>query len=232
MGQHAQGNILRRCAVACVCVVTAVTAPPFNQASAELGDRHTVLVLGDSVLSVLRWAPESNKPLWQAGYNVINEAWGCQSLLGPGCPGSGGKSALERFVEHRDDPIDIVVVGTGYNDVGEANLRRAMRLISGEAKTQGVPVLWLTYHERSTAARKARLYNAELREVAPRHANITLVDWNKHARRRSTWFSHNGVHMNRLGGTKLGAFLAARLDEHFAASEGQITDGGQVADGG
>ncbi len=205
-------------AVAALVAGLCVTTDARNKVSAT-GTRHTVLVLGDSVLSVLRWAPESNKPLWSAGYDIVNEAWGCQSLLGPGCPGSGGRSALQRLQDHRADEIDIVVVGTGYNDVGDQALRAGMRRISAEAKRQGIPVMWLTYHERSVSTRRSRAHNAVLRAHAPKHDNITVVDWNKFARRHSTWFSHQGVHMNRLGGKKLGVFLAARLDEHFAAAD-------------
>ena len=198
---------------------TSALAVTTDGASAE-GTRHTVLVLGDSVLSVLRWAPESNKPMWSAGYDIVNETWGCQSLLGKGCPGSGGRSALERFRDHRADEIDIVVVGTGYNDVGDQTLREGIRSIATEARLHGIPVIWLTYHERSVSTRRSRSHNAVLRSTAPRFENITVVDWNKHARRHTTWFSHGGVHMNRLGGRRLGAFIAARLDEHFAATGG------------
>lgn len=204
--------------IAASLIAGAVAVPAATGGVSASGTRRTVLVLGDSVLSVLRWAPESNQPLWSAGYDVVNEAWGCQSLLGPGCPGSGGRSALQRLQDHRADEIDIVVVGTGYNDVGDQTLRDGMKKISAEARRQGIPVMWLTYHERSVSTRRSRSHNAVVRATAPRLDNVTVVDWNKHARRHSSWFSHKGVHMNRFGGKKLGAFLAARLDEHFAGA--------------
>ena len=215
----ARAFIISASVVASLVAGTVALPAATGGASAE-GTRRTVLILGDSVLSVLRWAPESNKPMWSAGYDPVNETWGCQSLLGKGCPGSGGRSALERFRDHRADEIDIVVVGTGYNDVGDQTLRDGIRAIAAEARVQGIPVIWLTYHERSVSTRRSRTHNAVLRATAPRHDNITVVDWNKYARRHSSWFSHEGVHMNRLGGRKLGAFIAARLDEHFAAAGG------------
>ena len=187
-------------------------------ARARGNSRQKVIILGDSVFSVFRWAPASQQPLWSHGYDIVNEAWGCQSLLGPGCPGSGGKSALQRLVEHRGERLDAVVVGTGYNDVGTSTLRSGMKKIIAEARSQGIPVFWATYFEGGNMRRKARLFNAALRAEATHHDNVTIVEWNDRAQHHRKWFNGDSIHLNGAGGRQLGIFLASVLDE-FTAGE-------------
>lgn len=181
---------------------------------------HRVLVLGDSVLSALRWMPDARRPLWRHGYDIILETWGCQSLLAPGCPGSGGKSAVERLIDHSDDDFDAVVVGTGYNDTSTTDLRRAIRLVTREARRHGAGVVWLTYERRPTIMIKSRLFNAALRSEAARHPTLTVADWAARCRGHDEWFNADGVHLVRAGGMQLGRFLAASLDRHFARING------------
>ena len=91
-----------------LCVAaTSLVAPPAH------AERINVLIVGDSVASVLRWAPESMKPLWGTTYNATLEVWGCQKLLDNGCIDSAKLSALDQIVKHRNDNIDIVVIATG-----------------------------------------------------------------------------------------------------------------------
>ena len=54
-----------------------------------------VVIVGDSVANVLRWAPESMKPLWSSQYNAILETWGCQQIIDKGCSPSSQLSALD-----------------------------------------------------------------------------------------------------------------------------------------
>ena len=189
-------------------------------APARAGSRHSVLVLGDSVFSVFRWAPASQQPFWKHGYDVVNEAWGCQSLLTEGCPGSGGKSALQRLIDHRGEDIDAIVVGTGYNDVGAGNLRLGMRKIVFEARKRNIPVIWATYFEGGNMRRKAREFNAALRAEASHHDNVTVVEWSAHAAGHRKWFNGDSVHLNGAGGRQLAIFLARALDDCLAGKVG------------
>ena len=182
--------------------------------------RHRVLILGDSVFSVFRWAPASQQPLWKHGYDVVNEAWGCQALLTAGCPGSGGKSALERLIDHRGDRIDVIVVGTGYNDVDEGTLRQGMKKIVTEARRTGIPVVWATYVEGGNVRKKARAFNAVVRSEASHHDNVTVAEWGAHAKGHRKWFNGDSIHLNGAGGRQLGIFLAAELDNCLAAQDG------------
>jgi hypothetical protein len=186
-------------------VITSMSVP---HASAQ---RTNVLIVGDSVASVLRWAPESMKPLWGGMYNTTLEVWGCQKLLDPGCIDSARMSALDQIVKHRSDDIDIVIIATGYNDTGPAYLRQAIRKINTEVKSQGASLIWLTYRENGNVKFKSRNFNKVLLEEAKR-LRITLLDWEFIARKNKHWFSGDRVHMNKFGGLQLARQIKKALD--------------------
>jgi hypothetical protein len=198
----------RRLALAVATFCLAITSVAVPQVSAQ---RINVLIVGDSVASVLRWAPESMKPLWGGTYNVTLEVWGCQKLLDPGCVDSARKSALDQIVKHRSDGIDIVVIATGYNDTGGEYVRRAIRKIDAEVKSQGATLMWLTYRENGNVKVKNRTFNKVLREEAKR-LRITLLDWEFIARKNKHWFSGDRVHMNKFGGLQLARQIKKALD--------------------
>jgi hypothetical protein len=187
------------------CAATTLAVP---QASAE---RVNVLIVGDSVASVLRWAPESMKPLWGSTYKTTLEVWGCQKLIDPGCIDSARKSALDQIVKHRSDNIDIVVIATGYNDTGPEYIRRAIRKINAEVKSQGASLMWLTYRENGNVKIKNRAFNKVLRQESKR-LRITLLDWELIARKKKHWFTGDRVHMNRYGGLQLARNIKKALD--------------------
>lgn len=198
----------RQFAFSVVTFCLAVTSIAVPRVSAE---RINVLIVGDSVASVLRWAPESMKPLWGGMYNPTLEVWGCQKLLDPGCVDSARKSALDQIVQHRSDDIDIVVIATGYNDTGAEYVRRAIRKINAEVKSQGASLMWLTYRENGNVKIKNRAFNKVLNEEAKR-LRITLLDWEFIARKNKHWFSGDRVHMNRFGGLQLARHIKKALD--------------------
>ena len=193
-------------AVATFCLVITSVAVPHAHAR-----RVNVLIVGDSVASVLRWAPESMKPLWGGTYNVTLEVWGCQKLLDPGCIDSASKSALDQIVKHRDKDLDIVVIATGYNDTGAEYVRRAIRKINTEVKSQGASLMWLTYRENGNVKFKSRTFNKVLLEEAKR-LRMTLLDWELIARKNKHWFSGDRVHMNKFGGLQLARHIKKALD--------------------
>ena len=203
-----------------VAVATTVVISPSYGARAGASARHRVIIVGDSVFSVLRWAPASQVPLWRHGYDVVNEAWGCQSLMTAGCPGSGNKSTMERLADHRSEKLDAIIVGTGYNDVGPANIRTAMKKIVAFAAERQIPVFWVTYFEGGNMKRKAREFNRVVRAQASHHPSVTVLEWNDHAIGHRNWFNGDSVHLNGAGGRQLGRFLAAALDDHFATADG------------
>jgi hypothetical protein len=181
-----------------------------------------VVIVGDSVANVLRWAPESMKPLWSSQYNAILETWGCQQIIDKGCSPSSQLSALDRIVSHRRDKIDVYVVATGYNDTGNAYLSAAIRKVAREVKSQGATLIWLTYREGGNVEIKNRMFNDVVRKEQKK-LQMELLDWNKISRRNKHWFSGDSVHMNRFGGLQLARHIKKALDAHYGYGSSSTT---------
>jgi hypothetical protein len=201
--------------VLCLAATTLVTPP----AHAE---RINVLIVGDSVASVLRWAPESMKPLWGTTYNATLEVWGCQKLIDKGCIDSAKLSALDQIVKHRKDDIDIVVIATGYNDTGAEYVRKAIRKINAEVKSQGATLMWLTYRENGNVKIKNRAFNAVVKAESKK-LRFTLLDWELIARKNKHWFTGDRVHMNRYGGLQLARHIKMALDTKYGFAQATTT---------
>ena len=173
-----------------------------------------VVIVGDSVANVLRWAPNSMKPLWNSRYNVILETWGCQQLLNEGCNEKTKLSSLDRIVLHRKDKIDVYVVATGYNDTGPAYLANAIAQINAEVKKQGASLIWLTYQENANVKAKSRAFNAVIRAKQVKN-QMQILDWNQISKKKKEWFSGTSVHMNETGGVNFARSIKKALDIHF-----------------
>ena len=183
---------------------------------AHAAEKKNVLIVGDSVSTVLRWSPESMRPLWGKAYNSTLEVWGCQKLLTEGCNPSKNPSALASVLKHKNDNIDIVVVMTGYNDTGDEYLRQAIRKINKAVKEMGAELMWLTYRQNGNVRIKARGFNKVVRQEAKR-LNMSIFDWDAKSRTKSAWFNGASTHMNALGGKALGRGIRAALDLHYAS---------------
>ena len=117
----------------CITLVAALSSPTTAHATRKTSN---VVIVGDSVANVLRWAPGSMKPLWSSQYNALLETWGCQQLIDKGCSQSSDLSSLQRIINHRRDNIDVYIVATGYNDTGPAYLAKAIDAINKEVKNK------------------------------------------------------------------------------------------------
>lgn len=204
----------------CRLLLASVLAIATNVASATHrvnAEQVNVLILGDSVASVLRWSPTSMKSLWKQPFAVTLEVWGCQKLVDPGCL-EGDKaqpSALELLRKNREKNFDIVVVATGYNDTGAPYLQRSIRRIHAEVKKQGAELLWLTYRENGNVRIKARTFNHVVKSQA-KGLKFFVLDWEQISRKQKHWFTGDGVHMNAHGGVRLGNHIRRALDSIVA----------------
>ena len=189
--------------------------------------RIKVLVLGDSVASVLRWSPPTMKAFWKGPFDVTLEVWGCQKLVDPGCIEGNVEqpSALELIRKHRDKNFGIVVVATGYNDTGHEYLRRSIRKIHAEVAGQGAGLMWLTYRENGNVKIKARAFNKVVKNES-RRLKSAVMDWANIARRQKHWFTGDSVHMNAHGGIRLGNHLRRALDSYIATTPVTSTTSG------
>ena len=200
-------------------LVAALCLPTTAQATRKTSN---VVIVGDSVANVLRWAPESMKPLWNSEYNVILETWGCQQLVNKGCSQSSDLSSLQRIISHRRDKIDVYIVATGYNDTGPAYLAKAIDTISKEVKKQGASLIWLTYQENANVKIKSRSFNAVLRAKQNKN-QLEILDWASISRKNKHWFSGDSVHMNRVGGLQLARHIKKALDAHYGRGASSTT---------
>jgi hypothetical protein len=197
--------------VACAVLISLSLSVTPAQASRKT---NKIVIVGDSVANVLRWAPNSMKPLWKSRYNVILETWGCQQLLNEGCNEQTKLSSFDRIVLHRKDKIDVYVVATGYNDTGPAYLAKAVAQISAEVKKQGASLIWLTYQENANVKAKSRTFNAVIRAKQVKN-HMQILDWNRISRNKKKWFSGTSVHMNETGGVNFARSIKSALDIHF-----------------
>jgi len=205
-----------------VIVLSLIAAVSSSTAAHAIRKTSNVVIVGDSVANVLRWAPESMKPLWASQYNAILETWGCQQIIDKGCSPTSQLSALQRIISHRRDNIEVYVVATGYNDTGPTYLARAIDAINKEVKKQGASLIWLTYQENANVKLKSRSFNAVLRTKQNKN-NMEILDWNKISRNNKNWFSGDSVHMNRFGGLQLARHIKKALDAHYGRGASSTT---------
>ena len=204
-------------------IVTSLVIPFCSPTNAHATRKTSnIVIVGDSVANVLRWAPESMKPLWTSQYNAILETWGCQQIIDKGCSPTSQLSALERIVSHRHDNIEVYVVATGYNDTGNSYLGAAIRKVAREVKSQGATLIWLTYREEGNVQIKNRMFNDVVRKEQDR-LHMEILDWEKIARKNSHWFSPDSVHMNRFGGLQLARNIKKALDVHYGRGTSATT---------
>lgn len=205
---------------ALVCSALVVSGAP-TRAHAET---IKVLILGDSVASVLRWSPPAMKAFWKGPYQVTLEVWGCQKLVDPGClEGTVPQaSTLQLIQKHRNEGFDIVVVATGYNDTGEQYLQKSIKRIHTAVKAMGAHLMWLTYRQNGNVRVKARKFNEVVKSQAKR-LNFTVMDWELIARRQKHWFTGDGVHMNSSGGIRLGNHIRRALDAYVSGTPAPTT---------
>jgi len=205
-----------------VIVVSLIAALCLPTAAHAIRKTSNVVIVGDSVVNVLRWAPESMKPLWSSQYNAVLETWGCQQLIDKGCSQSSDLSSLQRIINHRRDNIDVYIVATGYNDTGPAYLAKAIDAINKEVKKQGASLIWLTYQENANVKLKSRSFNVVLRTKQNKN-NMEILDWNKISHKNKHWFSGDSVHMNRFGGLQLARHIKKALDAHYGRGASSTT---------
>lgn len=210
-------EILRRTGalVLATTMVLSVSVAPTGAATPEKKSRKPrVLILGDSVFSMLLVADEALAELNDI-IPVIYRGQPCQKLLTRGCIPEVELSALQQFRNAKGEFTDAVVVATGYNENRANALQESLGEFRREAKRQKVKLIWATYRIAGNVKGKATQFNSELRRAAKRELVFDVFDWNRLSGNRPSWFSGDKVHLSR-GGTmnlarQLGKFLKRTL---------------------
>lgn len=208
--------------VACLAIVTLAQTPAGASSPAKKSGKPRVLVLGDSVFSMLLVSEEALAELNDI-IPVIYRGQPCQKLLTQGCIPEVKLSAIQQFRNARGQFTDAVVVATGYNENRPDALQDALRVFRQEAKKQKVRLIWATYRVAGNVKGKAAQFNSELRRATKRDRSFQVFDWNGIAAKRPSWFSGDKVHLSR-GGTKnlarqLGKFLKRTLATKESTTE-------------
>jgi len=168
-----------------------------------------ITVVGDSVAAELEVQPQA-RALLARGLDVDLELTACRRLAKESCTVAGVRPpTLLQLIAQRGSSLGAVLVVTvGYNDNDDAFGRTVDEVLAACSRAGVRRVVWLTYR----AARHDLLHmNDELRAIARRRHDLTILDWNRYSRSHPSWFAADGVHLTPAGAQGLAAFLHARL---------------------
>ena len=210
--------------IATALLLTVSVAPLHAATPEKKSGKPRVLVLGDSVFSMLLVADEALAELNDI-IPVIYRGQPCQKLLTRGCIPEVELSALQQFRNARGEFTDAVVVATGYNENRSDALQESLAEFRREAKRQKVKLIWATYRIAGNVKGKATQFNSELRRAEKRNIVFDVFDWNRLSGNRPSWFSGDKVHLSRGGTVNLARQLGKFLKRTLATKESTTTQG-------
>jgi len=203
----ADGRVLRFCLISLLAAAALWVAVAHGGQLAESPTR--VTVIGDSVASALSYAEASTEVLGE-GVDLDLQLAPCRRLVGSSCPYGGSRPPTLVELLPTLQLGSTVVVVVGYNDY-ESTFDDAVETSLQALRKAGVEhVLWLTLR----AERQSYLsMNDVIRAAAPRHPEMTVVDWNLYSRSHPDWFQDDGLHLNGDGALALATLVHRSLDE-------------------
>lgn len=191
-------------------VVTTAAAPSAAAPATPAPARPPhVLVIGDSILTAVLWDEESRAILGR-GLDLELDVGICRRLVGSSCPFEGTEvPTLVDVVNARGTSLgSVVLVEAGYNDVPTAFAEGAESAISALLGAGVRHILWADLREWQP---QYIGMNRDLRAVARRHPEVTIVEWNAYAREHYSWFQSDGTHLLHDGATAMAALFNASL---------------------
>lgn len=218
------------------------TAPPDRNPMPPGGKR--VLFVSDSSFAGIRWAGTRGS-LTGAEFDLRLES--CRRLIGVSCRGREGYTAPTALSEVRSvtpGTVDVLVMGTGYNDHA-SQFRSGFAQVMSAARDAGIErVVWITYREPVTYRSPSELSNAAtfaannhvLRAAAASGAwpELRLLDWHAHTLDSTGWLAPDGVHFTAAGALEATLFVSRALahdDRRPCGPHGGHTEpGGWCAD--
>jgi hypothetical protein len=193
-------------------VLGLLVAPSGTGTPSVLPIKKEALLVGDSVMSILLHT-DAALTLLEKEHPFLLRSVPCQRLIFVGCKPFAKDSSLKLLQMNKGKFSTVVVVGTGYNDLDDANFARAVREITSEAKTQGVEVLWLTYRQAGNVRMKSVSYNRQLFELEKKIDNLHILRWCDISNGHPEWFTADSVHMNATGGLALAKAISAAIGQ-------------------
>jgi lysophospholipase L1-like esterase len=165
-------------------------------------------------------------------------------LTGVSCKGREGyapPTALTEVESIATGSVDVLVVGTGYNDFA-SRFHAGFVAVMQAARARGISrVVWITYREpvsytSPSHASNAAAYvaaNATLRSEAEsgNWPELSLFDWNAYSAGQSGWLASDGVHLT-VEGARQAAMWVSRSLAHADRRPCPAGIGGASAPGG
>jgi hypothetical protein len=202
------GNVLGAIAL----VLGLLVAPSGTGTPSVQSTKKEALLVGDSVMSILLHT-DAALNLLEKEHPFLLRSVPCQRHIFEGCIPAAKDSSLKMLQMNKGKFSNVVVVGTGYNDMDDANFARAVREITSEAKLQGVQVLWLTYRQAGNVRMKSVSYNRQLFKLEKKIDNLHILRWCDISNGHPEWFTADSVHLNATGGLALAKAISVAIGQ-------------------
>jgi peptidoglycan/LPS O-acetylase OafA/YrhL len=181
-------------------------APDLSDISRKSASRHSVLLIGDSVMSAL--SPRYSNAM----QNINNSYWSlrfqagvCRRLTTPGCLHGKPESALSVLRNNTD--VYAVVIMIGHNDDRGAGFRRSISQITHELSD--IPhVFWLTMREVNNSYSVA---NSIIKEESASNKNTRIIDWAQISKNQDSWVAEDGTHLTAAGARNMASIITMEL---------------------
>ncbi|MFL5928102.1 MAG: hypothetical protein ACJ77E_14330 [Gaiellaceae bacterium] len=189
-----------RAVLAAVVALVVVLVPTSTAA------RPHVTLIADSVAGALLW-DSAAAAIFSHGLEADLELRSCRRLASPSCAAAGESappSALD-LIRARGRGIGRnVLIAVGYNDSPDIYARGIEQTLAA-LRADGVEqVFWMTLRAVGGEYLES---NAAIFAAAKRHPELTVLDWNAHARGHDEWFQADGLHPVDSGARAMARFM-------------------------
>jgi sirohydrochlorin ferrochelatase len=185
------------------------------------GAQHVTLI-GDSVADAIP-GDDSAVAILRQGIDLDLEVAPCRRVEGEGCPYEGTRppSAVQLIQSLGSKLGDNVVVAVGYNDFEDQYAGNVEDAVNALAAAGVKRIFWLTLR----AARHPYLsMNDDIAQVAAKHPQVTVIDWNVYSRSHPDWFQTDGLHLLGPGAEAMATLIhKSLLTAGVAAKPARIT---------
>ena len=198
----------------CIALAIAGLAGGAQAGAATFVASPRVTVIGDSVLTAVLWNEEPRRIL-SRGFDVELHVGPCRRVTGESCLFQDGKvpTVVDLVNELRGELGETVIVEVGYNDDPVTFAQSVEEAITTLLGAGAKRILWVNMREKRQ--QYVRM-NKELRAVAGRHPEVTIVDWDRYSRERYPWFQSDGIHLGYEGAIAMATFLYGEITDALA----------------
>jgi hypothetical protein len=194
---------------AAIVVAAAVLGAAAAHATSTGPPLERVTVISDSIAASIQYNRTAQQIL-SNGIDLDLELAPCRRLVGDSCPHDGVRPpTLVDLVPtlHLGPTVAVIIGYNDHEDTFAASVEAALQTLD---KAGAKRILWFTIR----AERQSYLHmNDVLRDVATRHPEVTVLDWNVYSRSHPDWFQADGLHLLPIGTAALATFLHDSLDQ-------------------